>query len=737
MSSTLGDLLASANIRQTPAPIAALPQPDLEIAIEGDVADHKLDPKTGVMEIEGPDGSITIDFAPNLGGKLSDKFNDNLAVSGNIEYGALANELINEIDSDLGSRSEWMDQREQGLELLGLKIENPRGDTGNSSAPLEGMSTIRSPTLLQAVLRFQANARGELLPAMGPIKVIDNSAGGTGIADEWAEILEQDLNIYLTQRCPEYYPDTDRMLFYVGFGGSGFKKVYHCPLRRRPVSESVDAADLIVDASATDLRNARRITHRIRMRDSMVKRMQIAGIYRDVALSQASYNPDQDEVIEARIQGIDVMPQRPEDNDRTIYEILCERDFGEHPHRMPLPYKIVLDRDSQQVLEIRRNWREDDPMYMPVNMYVRYPYIEAMGIYGLGLLHTIGNLTKATTAAIREMLDAGMFANFPGFVYSEGVNRQETNEFRIPPGGGMRVQTNGQDIRTALMPLPYKDISSGLMSLVQELMSATDKLSGTAEMPTGEGMQNAPVGTTLAIIDQASKVLDAVHKRLHSAQAEEFRLLKDRLLEDPEAFWRHNPDASTNWDKETFVQALNLVDLVPVADPNTPTHTHRLMKVMGLIQLAQQMPQMFNIPTVIEHSLRLIGFNNPKEFMNDGTQPQQPNPDMMKAQLEQAKLQQQGQIAAAKMQSEQNQSKLELIKAQLQQKTDMMEIQGKQQIEAGWLQIEAGRQRHEKTKDGAAMVSDAMEHMQPGLGGLAAPPQAASAGPSAPVGVTP
>jgi hypothetical protein len=730
--STLGDLLGSANIRN-PQAAMHIDAPGLEIAID-DAVKPEVDKKTGAVSTELSDGSLMIDFNPSAAsGKLSETFNANLALGGGIEFGAVANELITEIEGDIASRAEWMDMREEALKLLGLKIESPRGDTGNSSAPLEGMSTIHAPTLLKAVLKFQANARGELLPAMGPIKVIDKSAGGTGYGDEWAEILETDLNVYLTQICSEYYPDTDRMLFYVGFGGSGFKKIYHCPLRRRPVSESVDANNLIVNAAATDLRNARRVTHRIRMRDSMVTRMQIAGVYRDVALSQAEQNIEQDET--ADIIGIDIQPQRPEDNDRVIYESLCERDFGEHPNRMPLPYKIVVDKSSQQVLEIRRNWREDDPMYMPLNMYVRYPYIEAMTIYGIGLMHTVGNLTKAMTAAMRVMLDAGMFSNFPGFLYAEGVARQETNEMRVPPGGGVRVNTGGQDIRTAVMPLPYKDVSSGLMELVESILKAADELAGTAELPTGEGIQNAPVGTTLAIIDQATKVLDAVHKRLHSAQAEEFRLLKERLLEDPEAFWRHNPDGATNWDKETFVQALQMVDLVPVADPNTPTHTHRLMKATALMQLAMQDPSGFNIRQVRQTVLRLIGFSNPDEFLADANAPQQPNPVMLKAQLDQAKLQQDGQIAQAKLQQEAQiaqgklqqdgrRSQLDLIRAQLQQKTDQMEITGQQTLEAEKL-------RHAKTVDGAAMVSDAAEHLG-GLGGLPSPAAAGASGPPIP-----
>lgn len=683
-------------------PIVNTPDLDISILSDDDATTPQVG-KDGTFKVENGDGSVDISFGAPPKSKLSEKFDDNLA-DGFFDFGNCSSDILTEIEDDERSRSEWMDMREEGLKLLGLKIEDPRGDVGNSSAPLEGMSTIRSPALLSACLKFQANARGELLPAAGPVKVVVNTAGGTDGQDAWADILEEDMNIYLTQRAPEYYPDTDRMLFYVGFGGSGFKKVYHCPLRRRPVSESIEAGDLIVNAGATDLRNAKRITHRIVMRDSMVKRLQESGHYKKVSLTQATYQPSREEQVEGEIMGISASVNRPDDHPRTIYECLTERDLGEHPNGMPLPYKIVIDKDSREILEVRRNWVEDDPMYMPINMYVRYPYVEAMGFYCIGLLHILGNTTKALTAAEREALDAGMFASFPGFLYNETVARQETSDFRIGPGNGQRVNTGGMPISQAIMALPYKDVTSGLMQIIAAKTAEAEKLSGTAELPTGEGIQNAPVGTVLAIIDQATKVLDAVHKRIHAAQAEEFRLLKERFREDPEAFWRHNPEGATNWDKETFLQALSMVDLVPVADPNTPTHTHRLMKVTALIQLTMQQPDKFNIDAVLDTSLRMIGFSNPSEFLLPPGSPQQPNPAMLTLQLKQQELALKQQDIQTRAAGDAQKSKMEIVKAQMQAKTDAAETQGK-------LQIEQARLDHEKSIDGANLAKESMAHM--------------------------
>ena len=338
------------------------------------------------------------------------------------------------------------------------------------------------------------------------------------------------MNHYLTAVATEYYPDTDRMLFMTGFGGTGFKKVYTCPLRQRPVSEAVDADDLIVNQSATDLANAQRVTHRVMMRPSTVRRMQLMEVYRDVSLGDP--RPAQADALkqeENAQQGLSESQMlRPGDREREIYEVCCELDIKgfEHQHKgkesgLQVPYVVTIDLSDRQCLRIERNYNEKDKELPTARKrFVKFPFVPGMGFYDIGLLHILGNTTNATTAAWREMLDNGMYANFPGFLTGDGAGRQNTNIFRVPPGGSAQIKTNGMGIRDFVMPLPYNTAQMPpLMQLVENMVETGRRIGGTAEVQVGEGRADVPVGTTMALIDQAIKVMNAVHKRMHSAQA--------------------------------------------------------------------------------------------------------------------------------------------------------------------------------------------------------------------------
>ena len=592
----------------------------------------ETDENGNVMRIQHPNGDITvsIDGKPVSAQEGEDDqpegWFDNLAEEiDELELSRIGDELLRGIDADIQTRSDWIEDRAQGLKLLGLKIEIPGVQGTSDGAPVEGMSKVRHPLLLEAVLRFQANARSELLPTDGPVKIRDDSNNSGAELDKLAGALEKDFNHYLTTTASEYYPDTDRMLFMVGFGGDGFKKVYFCPLRNRPVSESIDAEDLIVNNAATDLDSAKRITHRIMMKPSVVKRMQILGAYRDIALSEPmapSLNAAQEE--RNAQQGVSNTVMNHEDRDREIYECYCELDIKgfEHqwrgkPSGLEVPYRVTIDVSSRQVLSVVRNYDEPEgPTDLPTarKVFVKYPFVPGLGFYDIGLLHILGNTTNAITAAWRELLDAGMFAAFPGFLMADQGARQNTNIFRVPPGGSATVKTNGMKISDAIMPLPYKEPSAALMTLAQNISEYGQRVGGTSELAVGEGRQDAPVGTTLAIIDQATKVLNSVHKRLHAAQAEEFQLLKQCFKDHPESFWQRNNAPSYPWDEATFRQALENYYLVPQADPNTASHTQRMMKTMALIQLAQTAPDLYNIEAVNRQALRTIGYN-PDEFV--------------------------------------------------------------------------------------------------------------------------
>ncbi len=617
--------------------------------------------KDGALRVVNDDGTVTIDINPDLSVAADeddeDDFYRNLAKE--IDPGELsriAGDLLTSIQYDEDSRKDWLDMRARGIKLLGLKLEEPRGDMGASSAPVEGMSTIRHPLLLEATIRFQATARGELLPATGPVKVRNDSVprpdsqqkpmtsvpatAGQQVEgdalDELGDALEKDMNHYLTVTATEYVPDTDRMLFYIGFGGDGYKKVYNCPLRRRPVSESVDAADIIVSNAATDIRTCGRVTHKIKMRPATLRRMQIVGAYRDVSLvkPQMSDQPTTVEQATSQISGIRPQPVRPEDADYTVYECYCELDIGKFAPKqfkdkeLPLPYVVTLEKDSRQILAIRRNWEEDDEQALAKQFFVQFPFIRGLGFYGLGLVHILGNTTTTLTAVWREFIDAGMFANFPGFIYSKAAGRQLSNQIRIPPGGGMGIDLPpGMSVQNAIMPVPYKEPGPAFTAFITHVEEVGQRLGQTADIQVGEGKQETPVGTTMALIEQATKLLDSVHKRLHAAQAEEFGLLKERFREDPEAFWRHNKKASKPWTVEQFKQALQQRELVPVADPNNPTSLHRIAKMMALLQLVQAHGQFFNVAMVLKRIFRVVGID-PEGLFNAQPTPPPPDPRM-------------------------------------------------------------------------------------------------------------
>ena len=458
----------------------------------------------------------------------------------------------------------------------------------------------------------------------------------------------------------------------LGFGGTAFKKVYFCPLRGRPVSESVDADDLIVNNAATALSDAKRITHRVYMRSSTVKRLQILGVYRDIELNVPSFE-DADAVQrqKAEQQGISVDTRNPEDRDREIYEIYCELDIHGYAHKykgketgLEIPYRVTIDVSSREILSIVRNYDEptgEEGNQLPEarNNFVKYTFVPGLGFYDIGLLHILGNTTNAVTAAWREMLDAGMYANFPGFLMADTGARQNTNIFRVPPGGGALVKTGGLPINQAIMPLPYKEPGAALMTLVQNMVETGQRVGTTSELQVGEGRDNAPVGTTLALIDQATKILNAVHKRMHVAQAEEFELLVRCFREHPDSFWGRNKKPKCQWNEATFIQALDNCNLVPQADPNTASQTQRLMKIMALKQLQQSNPAMYDPKAIDIAAMKAMGWSNPEQFMAPPEASANPPPQVMQA-MEELKIKKQEadaktMLAQAKVQESQMQ----------------------------------------------------------------------------------
>lgn len=681
-------LLSPLALRKAPPEPAPLP-PGVDVTIEANNDNSvTINPKTGVMTIEEDDGTVTVDLDPQRSQATSrpSKFNDNLAeIIDEGELGRISQELISGIQQDDQSRAEWLETRAQGLRILGLKVENPRTAIDNTAA-LEGMSNVRHPLLLEALLTFQANASGELLPAGGPVK-IDDKMTETGQSNDLAETLEGDLNYYLTTVATEYYPDTDRMLLTLGFGGSTFKKVYYCPLRERPVSESVDAVNLIVSNAATDMRNSGRVTQVIAMRPSTLRRMQIAGAYREVPITTPTGLVANAVELEIQgIQGVRAIAQLTEDRDHTIWECYCELDIkGFEDKRngkktgLPLPYRVVIDRDSQQVLEVRRNWKESDASKLPRICFVKYSYVPGFGFYDIGLLNILGNTTNALTAGWRELLDAGMFANFPGFLYRKIIGRQNTNEFRVPPGGGVPIETDGAPIGEAVMALPYKDISPAFAGFLEKMAETGQRVGGTANLKIAEGRQDAPVGTTLAQLEQAKMVEGAVHRRNWRSQSEELQLLKECFREHPDSFMRAiQARGATDWSPEKFLAALNEASLVPQADPETPSHMHRLMKAMGLIQLDKAYPGVMDPIEIVKRVVNQLGFGDFEQLRNK--QPPQAGmpPELM---LEMQKLADKSQDREFKKMFEELKQANALVQARWQQAADERKFQHEQTLQ--------------------------------------------------------
>jgi hypothetical protein len=655
MSAVAG--LGNANLRLIGHPDPDAPdQPEItvELTDQTPLDVSEVDNKNNIVRIKHGDGSITVSLDGMGLGKAAGtdtgplKWFDNLVEHiDEMELNRITEDLITAIDQDIESRREWIEDRAHGIKLLGLKIEAPNLAAGSSDgAPVEGMSKVRHPLLLEAVLRFQANARSELLPTDGPVKIRNDDNNAQLKEDQLANDYQRDMNHYLTAVATEYYPDTDRMLLLLGFGGTTFKKIYFCPLRNRPVSESVDADDIIVNQAATDLANARRVTHRTFLRPSTIKRLQILGVYRDVALNDPI--PQQQDAVQEEKksqQGLTINNFRPDDRDREIYEVCCELDIKgfEHKHKgkesgLEIPYKVTIDKSSRKALAVVRNFDEDDQALPTARKsYVKYTFVPGFGFYDIGLLHILGNTTNAVTAAWREMLDNGMYANFPGFLIAKSGTRQNTNIFRVPPGGGAQIDTSGLPINQAVMPLPYNTTGQpALMDLVTNMVETGQRVGGTSELQVGEGRAEAPVGTTLALIDQAVKVINSVHKRLHASQAEEFQMLVKVFKDHPESFWQRKCASKTIWDVDKFMQAASNCDLVPQADPNTASMGQRVMKITGLKQLQAANAQLYDPIAIDTAALIAMGWSNPEQFFVPKQARATPPPELQEIQAKMA-----------------------------------------------------------------------------------------------------
>jgi hypothetical protein len=618
---------------------------------------------------EEPDdqtGTYDADFYANLAERMDDA---DLAI--------VAEELLEGIEADIQSRSTWIAGYERGMSILGIELKQPKAE-----ATGEGVSVVDHPLLLEATILYQSNASAELLPAAGPVK-IDNGGQSTAITDEDAQQLEKDMNQYLTVHRPEYVPDTERMIYQQGFGGMGVKKIFHCPLRRAPVSDAIAPGDFIVSNTATSLENCGRKTHRIKMRPAVMARMQYVGAYRDVDLQTPVEDITGIERKTAQVHGIKPNTDRQQDVDYTLYECCCEVDMPGDRHMergkptgLPRPYIVTVEKDTRQILEIRRNWVDGDDLFTERRRFSVYPFVPMFGFYASGLLTILGNTTSALTAGWRIMLDKGMFSNFPGGMYAVNGDRQMDNNFRAAPGEFVKVDISGfDDIRKVVAPYPYTEPGASTQAFFEKVETTGQRVGGAASIPVAEGRADAPVGTVLAALEQTYKMLSAVHRRSHQAQSVEFQILLELIREKPEDFVKYF-ERDGFWTISRLMRAVDNWSLIPRADPNTPTQMHRLIKMMAVKQLQQLAPDQYDGRKVDELILRTIGIDDPQELMVPPAAPgaMPPDPTLAVANM----------VAQTEAMKAQSKERIELGKGQLK----MLELQGKQQTEIERLQVE-------------------------------------------------
>ena len=524
--------------------------------------------------------------------------------------GSMSAKLISSVESDKESRKEWEKTYTDGLKYLGMRFDEQR------SQPFEGSSGVIHPILSEAVTQFQAQAYKELLPAQGPIKtqVVGQRDANTEMQ---AERVCEFMNYYIMNEMPEYDPDLDQLLFYLPLSGSAFKKVYYDAAKGRPVSKFVPAEDLLVPYNATDLLSAERVTHVVSMSNNEVRKMQISGFYADVDLSD-NQNINRDDIGKEidDIQGVE--PDYGEDEQRKLYEIhtVAEiegfEDVNEmgQPTGLKIPYIITIDDSSQEILSIRRNYVPEDAMRNKINYFVQYKFLPGLGFYGLGLSHMIGGLSKASTSILRQLIDAGTLSNLPAGFKARGIRiRDEASP--LQPGEFRDVDAPGGALRDSLMPLPYKEPSNVLFQLLGLLVESGKRFAAIADMNIGDSNAAMPVGTTVALLEKGTKVMSAIHKRLHYSQKNEFKILA-RVFQEflPPVY----PYETGSGPREIKLQDFDTkVDVIPVSDPNIFSMSQRVIMAQELLTMVQSNPQLHGPQGIYEAYRRMyaaLGVDN-------------------------------------------------------------------------------------------------------------------------------
>lgn len=572
-----------------PAPLGldAIEEPmELEIEIE--------DPESVAISAGGleiilePEPETPDDHDANLAEYIDDR-----------DLATIASDLLDDFDTDQSSRKEWVDTYVDGLKLLGMKYEE-------RTEPWPGACGVFYPLLSEAAVRFQAESIMETFPASGPVKtqIIGRM---TKEKEEAAERVKDDMNWRLTEQMPEYRPEHEKMLWSLSLAGSAFKKVYYDPSLGRQVSMFVPAEDIVVPYGASDLRSSPRITQIMRKTKNEVKKLQHAGFWRDVDLGEPSGMLDDIERRKAEEQGMSATM----DDRYRILEMCVDLDLPgfedsdkKGPTGIALPYIVTIDKSTTKILAIRRNWYQDDPLKLKRMHYTHYTYIPGFGFYGFGLIHLVGGFAKSGTSLIRQLVDAGTLSNLPGGLKSRGL-RVKGDDTPIAPGEFRDVDVPSGSIRDNILPLPYKEPSQVLYSLLGTIVEEGRRFAATADMQISDLSANTPVGTTLAVLERTLKVMSAVQARLHYAMRQEFKLLatiiRDYLPTE------YNYDVDSPIGRSVKQADYDDVDVIPVSDPNATTLAQRVTQYQAVLQLASQSPQIYDMPELHKRMLGVLG----------------------------------------------------------------------------------------------------------------------------------
>ena len=577
-----------------------------------------IDPEAVILD----DGSVEITLIPDADDSDMLGFDGNLAEGlDEGELRELSGDLLGLVEADIESRKEWADTFVKGLDTLGMRTEE-------RTEPWEGACGVYSTVLAEAAIRFQAETMSETFPAAGPVKVkIIGEENKDKVAA--AERVKADMNYELTERMVEYRPEHERMLYSLGLAGSAFKKVYYDPNLGRQVAIYIPAEDVIVPYGASHIESAERVTHIMRKTKNELKKLQAVGFYREVDLGEPEPFHTDIEEKKAEEGGFSIT----DDSRFAVYEIHADLIIDgideEDDDEIAKPYVVTIERGTGEILAIRRNWDPEDELMLKRQHFVHYVYVPGFGFYGLGLIHIIGGYAKAGTSLIRQLVDAGTLSNLPGGLKSRGL-RIKGDDTPIEPGEWKDVDVPSGSIRDNIMPLPYKEPSQTLLALLNQITTEGRRLGAISDMNISDMSANAPVGTTLALLERTLKPMAAVQARVHYAMKQEFKLLKAIMSEHAPEEYGYQPLRGEISARQADYM---MVDVIPVSDPNSSTMAQRVVQYQAVLQMAQQAPQIYDLPQLHRQMIEVLGVKNADKLVptQDDLNPTDPVSENMDA----------------------------------------------------------------------------------------------------------